>query len=232
MDEVAAIEAYQRGESHAFGVLFELHATYVYRTSYLIIRDATRAEDVVQDTFLILAQRLPSLSPGPLRSWLGRVAANLSLNERRRAWDVSWDTVAPAERNRLEGRANAPGPEASLERDEMGAGLRAAVAALAPRQRAMIVLRYYADCSLDEIAAAMGCRPGTVRATLPSGAQAPPRPDRRHTGRRSAYDTRHRRYRRWRQMTSTWRLNSGPRCGTRPGSCGRPRRSGRESRPT
>jgi len=30
----------------------------------------------------------------------------------------------------------------------------------------MVVLRYYADCSLEEIATALGCRPGTVRATL------------------------------------------------------------------
>ncbi len=166
MDEVAAIEAYQRGDSQAFGVLFELHAAYVYRMSYLITRDAARAEDVAQDTFLILAQRLPSLTPGPLRSWLGRVAANLSLNERRRAWEVSWDRVSPTERGGLEVRAATPGPEAALEGDEMRAALRAAVAALAPRQRAMVVLRYYAACSLDEIAAAMGCRPGTVRATL------------------------------------------------------------------
>jgi len=166
VDEVTAIEAYQRGDSHAFGVLFELHAAYVYRTSYLITRNAARAEDVAQDTFLILAQRLPSLSPGPLRSWLGRVAANLSLNERRRAWEVSWDTILPAERDRLEAHASTPSPEATVEGNEMRAGVRAAVAALAPRQRAIVVLRYYAACSLDEIAAAMGCRPGTVRATL------------------------------------------------------------------
>ncbi len=166
MDEVTAIEAYQRGDSHAFAVLFELHSAYVYRTSYLITRDATRAEDVAQDTFLILAQRLPSLTPGPLHSWLGRVAANLSLNERRRAWEISWDIVAPAERGRLEARVAIPGPDVTMEGNEMRASLRAAVAALAPRQRAMVVLRYYAVCSLDEIATAMGCRPGTVRATL------------------------------------------------------------------
>ncbi len=53
-----------------------------------------------------------------------------------------------------------------MDGEGLHARLRAAVAALAPRQRAMVVLRYYADCTLDEIAATMGCRPGTVRATL------------------------------------------------------------------
>lgn len=166
MDEMAAVCAYQQGDSSAFAVLFELHAAYVYRTSYLITRDAARAEDVTQDTFLILAQRLPSLAPGPLRSWLGRVAANLSLNERRRAWEAPLDAVPPAERERLEARTATAGADATLETSEAGAELRAAIAALAPRQRAMVVLRYYGDCSPDEIAAAMGCRPGTVRVPL------------------------------------------------------------------
>ncbi len=74
MDEAAVILAYQRGDAHAFDILFELHAAHVYRTSYLIVRDTARAEDVAQETFLILAQRLPGLAPAPLRSWLGRGA--------------------------------------------------------------------------------------------------------------------------------------------------------------
>ena len=166
MDEAAAIVAYQRGDVHAFDILFELHAAHVYRTSYLIVRDTARAEDVAQETFLILAQRLPSLAPAPLRSWLGRVAANLSLNDRRRAQAVPLETLPPVQYAALEHRDAVSGPETVLEASEARADLRAAVAALAPRQRAIVVLRYYADCSLEEIATALGCRPGTVRATL------------------------------------------------------------------
>jgi len=166
VDEAAAIVAYQRGDVHAFDILFELHAAHVYRTSYLIVRDTARAEDVAQETFLILAQRLPGLAPAPLRSWLGRVAANLSLNDRRRAQAVPLETLPPVQYAALERRDAVAGPEAALEAAEQRAYLRAAVAALAPRQRARVVLRYYADCSLEEIATALGCRPGTVRATL------------------------------------------------------------------
>jgi len=166
VDEVAAILAYQQGDAHAFDVLFELHAAHVYRTSYLIVRDVARAEDVAQETFLILAQRLPALAPAPLRSWLGRVAANLSLNDRRRAQAIPLDTAPPSQRAALESRTAIAGPEAAAEAAEERARLRAAVTALAPRQRAMVVLRYYAECSAEEIGAALGCRPGTVRATL------------------------------------------------------------------
>jgi len=166
MDEVAAIRAYQRGDAHAFTLLFELHAAHVYRTSYLIVRDAARAEDVAQETFLILAQRLPALAPAPLRSWLGRVAANLSLNDRRRARDVPLETLSPSQHDALERRDAVAGPDAALEAADERRRLQAAIMALAPRQRAMVVLRYYGDCSLEEIATALGCRPGTVRATL------------------------------------------------------------------
>ena len=146
MDEVTAILAYQHGDAEAFRVLFDLHGAHVYRTTYLILHDRERAEDVAQETFLILSQRLPGLIPGPLRSWLGRVAANLSLNDRRWAWELPLDLL--------------------LEAAELRAQLLAAVAALAPRQRAIVVLRFYGDCSHAEICRALGCRTGTVRATV------------------------------------------------------------------
>jgi hypothetical protein len=118
MDELEAIRAYQSGRADAFAVLFELHAAHVYRTSYLITWDVGRAEDVAQETFLILAQRLPGLSPGPLRSWLGRVAANLSLNERRRAWDLPLEGLPPHSRATLEARDALAGADTVVEQVE------------------------------------------------------------------------------------------------------------------
>lgn len=166
MDEAAAIHAYQRGHTEAFAVLFELHAAHVYRTAYLITRDVGRAEDIAQETFLVLAQRLPGLAAGPLRSWLGRVAANLSLNERRRAWALPLEALSSAQQEALELRTALPGADVEALAREERRRVQTAVAALAPRQRAMLVLRYYGDCSMEEIAVALGCRPGTVRATV------------------------------------------------------------------
>ena len=166
MDEAAAILAYQHGDAEAFRALFDLHGAHVYRTAYLILRDRERAEDVAQETFLILSQRLPGLIPGPLRSWLGRVAANLSLNDRRRAWELPLELLPPASRERLDLRDAVAAADVLLEAAELRAQLLAAVAALAPRQRAIVVLRFYGDCSHAEIGRALGCRTGTVRATV------------------------------------------------------------------
>jgi RNA polymerase sigma factor (sigma-70 family) len=94
------------------------------------------------------------------------VAANLSLNERRRARELPLAVAPGGEDERLVGECFDAGPELLLDLAEQRAALRAAVAALAPRQRAMVVLRYFGDCSLEEVGVALGCRPGTVRATL------------------------------------------------------------------
>jgi RNA polymerase sigma factor (sigma-70 family) len=94
------------------------------------------------------------------------VAANLSLNERRRAWDLPLEGLPAQSRATLEARDALAGADTVVEQADKRRRLRDAVATLAPRQRAVVVLRYYGDCSLDEIATALGCRSGTVRATL------------------------------------------------------------------
>lgn len=50
--------------------------------------------------------------------------------------------------------------------------VRQALRQLSPRQRAAVVLRYYADLRLEEIAKAMGCKTGTVKATLHAAREA------------------------------------------------------------
>lgn len=81
------------------------------------------------------------------------MAVNAALGDRRRAFHRRETTV-----DRLPERATDPGMDA-LERDEVWR----AVQALPPRQRAVVVLRYYDDLSEREIADALGCRPGTVK---------------------------------------------------------------------
>jgi DNA-directed RNA polymerase specialized sigma24 family protein len=62
---------------------------------------------------------------------------------------------------------------AALERDlELGLDLERALAALAPRQRAVIVLRYYCDLSIEDTAAALRCSPGTVKSQTSHGLAA------------------------------------------------------------
>ena len=162
MGDAETIAAFQSGDGAAFQILFERHAGHVYRTAYLIVLDRERAEDVAQETFLALFQRLPRLAAGPVGSWLDRVAANLSLNEHRKVREVSSDDRL----QQLDRSPQSTGADFAAEDAEDRAAIWALLETLTPRQRAMVVMRFYGDLTFEEIAGALGCRSGTVRATV------------------------------------------------------------------
>jgi RNA polymerase sigma factor (sigma-70 family) len=96
-------------------------------------------------------------------AWLYRVALNLanSAFARRRA-----ERRARADAALLVSATRPAGPDL----DDV-VTLRQALVGLAPRQRAAVVLRYYADLPVDDVASLMRCRPGTVRALTHQGLQ-------------------------------------------------------------
>lgn len=82
-----------------------------------------------------------------------RVVLNTYLTGRRRAWRREVPTAALPEQPSIDG----------LVASDLRPALVAALAALPPRQRAAIVLRYFDDLSEAQCADALGCAPGTVK---------------------------------------------------------------------
>ena len=125
------------------------------RTAYAVSGDLGVAEDAVQTAFAKVYRswrRISRLSSP--EAYVRKMVVNEVLNDRRRArrrHEITSD--APPERAALAGPDDALGGEL----------LWRAVAALPPRQRAVLVLRYYEDLSEQQIADALGCRPGTVK---------------------------------------------------------------------
>jgi RNA polymerase sigma-70 factor (sigma-E family) len=125
------------------------------RTAYAVTRDRGLAEDAVQTAFAkaYRSWRRISRLDAP-EAYLRRMVINEVLNDRRlarRRHEVS--RAEPPERTGPEGS------DVALAHGEMWDAL----ATLPPRQRAVLVLRYYEDLSEQQIADAMGCRPGTVK---------------------------------------------------------------------
>lgn len=121
----------------------------------LYLADAAVAEELAQETLARVWANWPKVSqmeaPG---GWAHRVALNLANSTfRRRA----------AERRAHERIAARP-VLVHLDADPTEAStLRRAVASLPARQRAVVVLRFYADLPVDEVAGLLGCAPGTVK---------------------------------------------------------------------
>ena len=141
----------------AFDRLCRREYAGIVRTAYLLSGDREEAVDLAQEAFARAYERWRVVSqldrPG---AWLQRVAANLAISWRRRQRVRSRFAFEPDEARADE----------ALGRD---LELLEALRALTPAQRSAIVLRYYADQSVDQTAAALKKKPGTIRALTSQG---------------------------------------------------------------
>ena len=150
----------RRGDERAFAELVRMHQEIAYRIAYLISGD--EGEDAVQDGVLKAWRALGRFRPGaPFRPWLLRIVANEARN-RRRSSGRRAALALRAEREDVSGGA-APSPEASTLDAERRDALLAAVNALPEDQRVVISLRYFAELSEEETAAALDLPRGTVK---------------------------------------------------------------------
>src|ERR1700722_4718426 len=124
------------------------------RAAWLLVGDWPAAEDLVQTAFERTWPRWDRLPDDRQRlAYLHRVLTNSFLRGQRRKWlgEITTGDVPH--------RAPADETEVLLLR----ASVLAAVRGLPPRQRAVIALRYLADLTEEQTAAAMGCTTGTVK---------------------------------------------------------------------
>jgi RNA polymerase sigma-70 factor (sigma-E family) len=142
--------------------LYEAHALGLIRFAYLMLGERQAAEDVVQEAFAGLYRRWERLSdPGKALPYVRASVLNGCRSQRRR------HGRAPA--GLADGLADAAFPVASAESAVLSAEQRRSVLQalrqLPPRQREVLVLRFYLDLPEPQIAAAMGIGPSTVRST-------------------------------------------------------------------
>lgn len=128
---------------------------HVYRALVATLRDGEAAKDALHDAFVEGLRRPPAHEEN-LRGWLFRVALRRA---RRGPFRTPWARLADMA---FASTTNTDEIARALDRIEVAEFL----VKLTPRQRAMVVARYYLGLEADEIAAAFGVRPGTVRATV------------------------------------------------------------------
>ncbi|MEU5673981.1 SigE family RNA polymerase sigma factor [Micromonospora sp. NPDC047753] len=143
----------------AFAEYFTARSGAMRGTAYLLCGDWHRAEDLVQTTFVKLYRVWNRISRHEvLDSYVRQILIRTFLDERRRGW---W------RRERVGGEdaeqaAPSDSPESRLV-------LLQALARVAPRQRAVLVLRYWEDLSIEDVAALLECSPGTVKSQAARG---------------------------------------------------------------
>jgi RNA polymerase sigma-70 factor (sigma-E family) len=143
--------------------LYQAHALGLIRYAYLMLGERQAAEDVVQEAFAGLYRRWEKLSdPGNALPYVRSSVLNGCRSQLRRHGRAPAGLAAA-------GLADAAFPVASAESAVLSAEQRRSVLRalrqLPPRQREVLVLRFYLDLPEPQIAAAMGIRPSTVRST-------------------------------------------------------------------
>lgn len=150
-------------EPHVGGLedLYLRHAPEMMRLAFLLTRDGASAEDIVQDAFVRVAGRFHHMrSPGAFDAYLRRTVVNLCMTHHRR------QRTAREYAHRVAAGPGRTEPSASLPDIETRDEVRAALAQLPIRQRAAIVLRFYADLSEQQVADALGCSVAAARSLV------------------------------------------------------------------
>jgi RNA polymerase sigma-70 factor (sigma-E family) len=143
--------------------LFRDHHLELVRLALVMVADLATAEDVVQDAFERLHRSWPALrQPESSLAYVRSSVLNGCRSVHRRA------AVARKHAPRLAEPDHAAGQDETLGtagRGEMVAALRH----LPRRQREVLVLRFYQDLDVDEIASTLRISPGAVRSTTSRG---------------------------------------------------------------
>jgi len=127
---------------------------HLLRRAWLLTGDWAGAEDLVQTALLRAWPRWARISAtGQEDAYVRKVMLNAYLSGRRRRWNRETPTRDLPE----------PAQDDGYVEVDVRMCLARAVAALPPRQRAVIVLRFVEDLSESQTAAALGCAPGTVK---------------------------------------------------------------------
>jgi RNA polymerase sigma-70 factor (ECF subfamily) len=157
-----AIQRLKRGDMSGLETLVQCYQAKAVRLAFLITQDEPTAEDVVQDTFIRIYQRIRYFDETrPFEPYLMQSVVYATLNAARHVKKAVPLDDDPAEVESL--LVCAVSPEAQVEFSQLTQEILAALSKLSPRQRAAIVQRYYLEMSEKEMAAALQSAPGTVK---------------------------------------------------------------------
>jgi RNA polymerase sigma-70 factor (ECF subfamily) len=153
------VERASEGDEIAFGQLLDIDGDRCYAIAYRILRDAERAQDAVQQAFLLAWRELPRLRDASrFEVWLHRLVVNACYEEARRyrRWSANVRALP------VDGPA---GPDETVSVDERDA-LERAFQRLSPEHRTVVVLHHHAGVPLASIAEIAGVPLGTVKSRL------------------------------------------------------------------
>ncbi len=152
------------GDRAAFDNLFNKYQEYVYNIVYGILGKPEEARDVAQEVFLQVYRSLSSFRRGSrFATWLYRIAVNRAVDVARSSKRWSWLSIDEDVRSRAD---TADGPQQITARHAEQSATQQILMQVPVQHRDVLVLRYYQELSIDEIAEVLGISVAAAKVRL------------------------------------------------------------------
>lgn len=168
MSDVDLVQRAKAGDQRAFESLFREHQANMYRLALHFTRSPETAADVTQEAFVKAWEQLPRLrDEAAFSGWL----RSILLNAARDAWRQRQPhTALDDDADGAEGLPDpGPPPENGIAEAQFEETVRRAVMSLPEHQRTVVVMHHLEGKPVDEIAADLGLKKGTVVSRLSRG---------------------------------------------------------------
>lgn len=163
--EADLVRRCQLSDEEAFGILLGKYRDVLFGTAYLMMGNKDLAEDVVQEALIRIWKHISSFrSESKIKTWMVRIVMNEVKRYRRKKY-LSLVSLKHAS----EIPDDLPGIEAELLRDDDYQRLQQALEVLPRKQKEAVVLRYFSELTVPEVAKVMGEREGTIKSRLSRG---------------------------------------------------------------
>jgi RNA polymerase sigma-70 factor (ECF subfamily) len=163
-EEAARIHRAKKGDADALNALLEPYWDRVFQLAYRVTGHAEDAEDLTQEAFMRIVQRLPSFrGECAFKTWVYRITLNACLTARRRKRPAS------SELERMNLADPLPGPEDRAMERELQDRVREEIQRLRAVYREAILLRWVAEMPYEEIASALQVSVNTARLRVSRG---------------------------------------------------------------
>jgi len=170
-DDLSLVNACRAGQTEAFGVLVRRYQDRLYPTILRLVGSPEDAQDVLQDAFIQAFEKLDQFhGNSSFYTWIYRIAVNFALSGHRKRQNRRTAGLFRPGRNGqvVEPADSSPenDPTIAVERGEREAAIEAALAALGPEHRAVIILKDFDGRRYEEISELLEIPVGTVRSRL------------------------------------------------------------------
>ena len=149
-DDAGLIKRALAGDDGAFSALVERHFGAAYASAYAVLGNSSDAEELAQETFVQVFQKLERLrEPGAFVGWVWRIAHDLALKHIRKHGRMKVVQDVPES-------GSAESPLEPLVAGEDQQGLRKALASLPEDQREALLMKYWQDLEYEEMSKRTG----------------------------------------------------------------------------